>query len=137
MSRLIRLFWRALLLRCPNCGSPGLFRHWFALRDYCPGCGLKLERDEGFFTGAWALNLVVAELLFVVGLVVWCVVTWPNPPWRTIQIASAVGMVVAPLAFWPHSRTIWLALSLAVEPAEPHETVPPAFRKALDEDEPE
>ncbi len=124
MSRAGGLFWRAVLLRCPNCGSGGLFRHWFALRERCPGCGLRLERGEGFYTGAWALNLVVAELLFVVGLVVWCVATWPTPPWGTIQIAAVVGTVLAPLLFWPHSRTLWLALSLLLEPAEPQELAP-------------
>jgi uncharacterized protein (DUF983 family) len=92
-----------------------LFRHWLALRDACPGCGLSLKREGGYWTGAWALNLVVAELLFALGLLVWVVLSWPEPPWTLIQIAAVVGVAIAPIAFWPHSRTLWLALTIAVE----------------------
>lgn len=43
---------------CPNCGGKTLFRtdKLFVLNRECPNCGLKLEREEGFFLGAMALN---------------------------------------------------------------------------------
>ena len=49
--------------RCPQCRKGALFRSrfGFALNERCPVCGLKFDRGNGYFTGAWALNLVLAE----------------------------------------------------------------------------
>jgi uncharacterized protein (DUF983 family) len=44
--RLVPLLWRAVRLRCPNCGGGKLWRDWFHLRRACPTCGLHLERGE-------------------------------------------------------------------------------------------
>ena len=54
---------RALSRRCPYCGSPGIYDGYFALRERCPRCGVRFEREEGYFLGAYALNLIVAEFL--------------------------------------------------------------------------
>ena len=34
-----------------------------ALRERCPRCGVRFEREEGYFLGAYGLNLIVAEFL--------------------------------------------------------------------------
>ena len=44
MKRVVVLFARALILRCPNCGGGSLFRSWFKLKPSCPTCGLRLHR---------------------------------------------------------------------------------------------
>ena len=51
---------RALTRRCPYCGSPGVYEGYLGLRERCPACGVTFEREEGYFLGAYALNLVVA-----------------------------------------------------------------------------
>jgi len=109
---------RALLLRCPNCGSGGLFASWFKLRPACAGCGLVLEREEGYFLGAMMFNLVAAETLFVlvlVGVILW---TWPEPPWDALWIGGMAGMVLFPLALYPVSKTLWLAFDLMFRPTQ-------------------
>jgi len=112
------LLWRAIRLRCPNCGGHRLFRHWLSVRDFCPTCGLWIEREPGFYTGAIAMNLVASELTFVLGLAVWILLTWPSPPWDTLRIAAPLLVCALPLLFWPFSKTIWLALSLWLHPTE-------------------
>src|SRR3954466_9006055 len=49
---------RGLTNRCPNCGGKTLFKadKLFELDRACRQCGLKLEKDEGFFLGAMAIN---------------------------------------------------------------------------------
>ena len=44
---------RGLSNRCPNCGGRTLFREGtlFQVNAACPRCGLKIERDDGFFLG--------------------------------------------------------------------------------------
>jgi uncharacterized protein (DUF983 family) len=121
MRRTLLLLARAWRLRCPACGGGPIFRGWFQSRPACPGCGLRLEREEGYYLGAMLLNLIVAELGFVAGFAVALVLTWPNPPWRLLTIASMAAVVLFPLVLYPFSRTVWLALDLLVHPPERHE----------------
>ncbi len=121
MSRVLLLFSRALRLHCPACGSGGLFKSWYTMKPSCPGCGLLMEREEGYFLGAMVFNLVVAELIFVLALVAVLLSTWPNPPWDALWIGSMIGMVLCPLALYPFSKTLWLAFDLLFRPVQPKE----------------
>jgi uncharacterized protein (DUF983 family) len=65
LSRTLRLFARALRLRCPNRGQGKLFTSWLRMRERCPVCGLKPERgEEGYQVGSYMFNIVAAELVF-------------------------------------------------------------------------
>lgn len=117
MKRALTMVARALARRCPLCGKGPLFTSWFTIRESCPGCGFFVEREEGYFTGAMALNLVVAELLFVAGFVASIILTWPTVPWH-LMYGWLVVAVVAPVAFYPFSKTLWLAGELFLHPPE-------------------
>ncbi|MCC7370337.1 MAG: DUF983 domain-containing protein [Chloroflexi bacterium] len=120
------LFGRALLLRCPACGQFGMFAGVYKLKETCPGCGLRLQRDEsGYELGGMAINLVVAEGLWVIGFVSILYLTWPNPPWDALQWGSAIVMVALPLLLLRHSRMLALALDLLIRPPERKELVRP------------
>lgn len=108
------IFLRALALRCPNCGGGGTFRHWFAMKERCPTCGLSLA--TGNRVGANLLNLVAAELLLMTAIVTVVVRTWPNPPWDALQIAAPLLMVVIPLLLYPFSKMLFVAIDLAMHP---------------------
>lgn len=112
------MFARALRLRCPRCGSPGILRSWHKMKDRCPSCGLALERGEesDYWLGAYAINLVVAEGFSAVMALVCLWAFWP----RT-AVAIVVGAVLAvtmPILFYPFSRTLWLAWDLSFRPVE-------------------
>ena len=116
--RIVRLFGRAIRLRCPSCGGKGLFRTWFKMVETCPTCGLHLERREsGYLVGAYMFNIAIAELIGVTVLAVIVGVTWPSPPWDLIMYGGAALMVVCPLAFYPFAKTLFLAFDLAFRPA--------------------
>jgi len=98
MKRLVLVLARALRRRCPACGAGRLFKGWFEMRARCPGCDLRFEREEGYFLGAMALNIVVAEGLFVAGFAAALIATWPKPPWELLTWASVVAVVLFPMA---------------------------------------
>jgi uncharacterized protein (DUF983 family) len=109
---------RAFALRCPECGSGGLFRHWLRLQARCPRCALKLDRGTpDHFLGAYVVNLIIAELLFAGGLGIWVVSVWPDVPWDRIQWVAVATMLLAPLVTYPITRTVWLAVDLIFDPA--------------------
>jgi uncharacterized protein (DUF983 family) len=107
---------RALRLRCPACGGGPLFHRWLAMVPECPRCGLVLEREQGYWTGSMAINLVTAELVFIAGLILALVLTWPAIPVVPLTLAAMAGMVGFPLLFHPFSRTLWLAFDITVQP---------------------
>ena len=82
---------------------------------------MRLRPDRGepdYFLGGMLLNLVVAELL-VAGLVLAAVLaTWPDPPWGLITVGGALAAGALPVAFYPFSKLLWLAVDLQIRPDE-------------------
>ena len=125
-KRAIVLFARAALLRCPHCGGAFVLASWFRVKPVCPSCGLRLERGEDdYFLGSMMFNLIVAELIYAAGLVAFILWKWPDVPWDFLQYGGVVLMVLAPVALFPFSKTIWMAFDLMLRPptsAEFHTT---------------
>jgi uncharacterized protein (DUF983 family) len=111
---------RGLRKRCPLCGAGRLFTGWFSMRDHCPGCGHRFERDTDFFFGAYVINLAITEgLLLLLAIVPLIALLASNHdvdivPILVVGLAAATA---APLAFYPFSRTIWAAIDLILRPA--------------------
>ena len=111
--RLRTLLSRAIRRRCPNCGSKGIFANWFSLKEQCPTCGTVFVREEGYFLGAYAVNLIVAEFI---GLGVVLVIIFNLDLSLLEQEVIAVTAAVAlPILFFPFARTLWMALDLYVD----------------------
>jgi len=92
-------FARALRLRCPDCGAGPVTQRWFGIRPACPRCRLRLDRGEpDYFLGAW-----------------------PTPPWNAIYYGGIVGMILAPVFFYPFSKLCWLAFDLMFRPPRPED----------------
>ncbi|HEU4698478.1 MAG TPA: DUF983 domain-containing protein [Gemmatimonadales bacterium] len=117
LRRALRFVWRAVRLRCPNCGGGGIWRSWLRMRPVCPTCGLHLERGEqGYIVGAYMFNIIASELLFAAIFLAVLVAMWPSPPWTLLQYGGGALMIVAPFFFYPFSKTLFLAMDLWVRP---------------------
>lgn len=115
------MLWRGLRKRCPNCGAGGLFTHWFRLAEHCPGCGMRFEREEGFFLGALFINFVATQTLMFAFIVIAFGLTIPDPPTLAIGAGAVLIAIVTPLLGYPLSKTFWAAIHLAMSPLEPEE----------------
>src|SRR5215212_9663777 len=117
----LTLLARALALHCPICGGGGLFVHWFKIKDRCPTCGYVFARGEsGYQLGSMAIDLVVPLVIWFFAFFGILIVTWPNPPWTLLQWGSVVFMVAFPLALYPVSHTLAIALDVLVRPPGRH-----------------
>ena len=111
------MIYRALLLRCPHCGSKGILASWFRLKDRCPRCKLHLHREEtDYFLGAYTIMLMAVEGLFAIGFVAVLLITWPNPPWEAIEWVGVVLLTAGTLIAYPFARTLFLAIDLIFRP---------------------
>jgi uncharacterized protein (DUF983 family) len=116
-SRFLATMGRALTRRCPYCGSPNIYESYFALREKCPRCGIQFELEEGYFLGAYALNLITAEFVGL-GLAIFLIFKTDLQHLSLIwQEAIAVALAIAfPVTFFPFSRTVWIAMDLIFHP---------------------
>ena len=115
---------RSLLKRCPLCGGGRLFTGWFRMKERCPTCGYLFEREEGFFLGAYVINLAIAQGLVILLAVVPLIARLAGDPDASIApfiVGGIVGAVVAPIAFYPWSKTIWTAFDLMLRPVSVEE----------------
>ena len=113
-ERLLTVFGRAFRLRCPYCGGAGIFQSWFSPKETCPICGTRFEREDGYFLGAYALNLIVAEFLAVGAVIVFWLLAEPSVlAVQVVGVALAAGL---PILFFPFSRCLWMALDLQLHP---------------------
>ena len=105
MEREFVLLWRGLLLRCPFCGKGKVFRSWFKMYEQCPVCHFVYEREDGYFSGALAINLVVSELLLAVAVTPIAAMVGLNPsiPILPILLIGASLTIVLPFIFYRHS----------------------------------
>lgn len=112
-----KMLLRGIVQHCPNCGSGGLFRRWLTMRDRCPRCGLRFEREEGFFLGAYVVNFGLVLFLLAVWIFAGVVATQPDPPLAGLVVGGMVMCAVVAIGFYPSSKTVWCAIDLTMERA--------------------
>lgn len=116
MGDVLLLLWRALLLRCPRCGEAPLYKRGYTMYEACPVCGWRYEREEGYWTGAMAVNLVIAELI-VTAVVV------PLAAYLAINHLSIVPLlflvplpIVLPFLLYWHAKSLWMMIDFLLNP---------------------
>ena len=99
---------RGVSNRCPNCGGRTLFKEGtiFEINRECPSCGLKIERDEGFFLGSMSLNYGVTIVFFLLPVLLAAYRGWMGA--TAAIILACAGAVVVPTLFYRSSRSWWL-----------------------------
>jgi uncharacterized protein (DUF983 family) len=121
---------RGLFRRCPRCGGGRLFSSWLTMKPSCPRCGLRFEREEGFFLGAFVVNFGVMLITMATFIAVAVAVTLPDPDPVKLAIGGVVVGIVVPVFFYPMSRTFWSAIDLIMKPLEPAEVAEAEARTA-------
>ncbi len=120
---------RGLTRRCPRCGSGDLFERWFTIRERCPRCSLRLQREEGGFLGAMTLNYAVTAAAWLAVLVTWLVVDLPDVHVAALTIVSLAVAALAPVLVFPFAKTTWAAVDYLVYRSTPG-YAPDAARRA-------
>ena len=89
------------------------------MKELCDGCRLRFEREPGFWVGATIINTTVIFATFLLVFLVGILATWPEVPWVSLLIALAIVNIAIPIAFYPVSKTLWLALEMGWNPLGP------------------
>ena len=104
---------RALILRCPRCGKGRAFRRFVIMNKQCQVCELTFDRGDGYWLGSMMFNMAFAMGTVVMVLVLALVFTSPDPNWDLTIVLVVAAALLAPLVFFPFSRTLWIAAERA------------------------
>ena len=112
-DRLATILNRCLRLRCPVCGQSSIVRSAFHIRHHCPSCRALFQREDGFFVGAIAVNVLMTEaaILFVY---IACLPVI-NTQFETVLTILLVMALLFPIANYHHSWSVWLAFDHLIE----------------------
>ena len=100
--------------RCPVCFQGKVFRSGITTNEACPVCGLRFEREQGYFLGA----LYVAYGLAVPVLSLLTLVFWSlhfGSVGRSYTIAVVILVPLSPLVL-RYARVVWLHLDQLLDP---------------------
>lgn len=111
-----RLIGRGLVKHCPRCGQGKLFRRWFTMVDTCPGCGLSFEREPGWILGAMTINTAWTLFVILVTMFAGFVITYPDIDAFWVSVTTGIAAMLAVLIGYPFSKTVWIAIDLAMVP---------------------
>ena len=80
----------------------------------CPACGLKFEREDGYFLGAMYIGygLGVASIALL-ALLVWGVLRWPLL--KSVTGGIVLFVPLAPVLTWM-ARVLWIYLDQGIDP---------------------
>ncbi len=114
----------AIKMKCPRCqeGEVFLNRNPYALKQltamhkHCPKCGLKYEREIGFFYGAMYVSYMFNIALFVIATVAYYLFFEERVDWLW-YILGYLGLtfLLFPLIY-RLSRSLWLQAFNKYEP---------------------
>jgi hypothetical protein len=88
------------------------------MRDHCPTCGHHFERSDGFWLGSIMLNNAITFLAVLGTLAAFLIAGWPDPPWTAMLVSVLAVALVVPIVFHPITRSLWVAIELAVHPLD-------------------
>lgn len=129
---------RGATLRCANCGSGGVFDGFFTLKSSCPSCGLRFEREEGYWLGALIVAFALTGGTFMLWFVFGMLLTWPDVPWTLFLVGGIAITAILPVVSYGWTKTMWMGIHAAfVDPEPDRDFVGPTEEHPDPEDHPD
>lgn len=98
------------------------------MKETCPECGLRFERESGYWVGAIIINTAVIFGTFLLTFGGSILLTYPDVPWTAVLLLTGAANLLIPILFYPLSKSLWSAMELSWHPLEPDEITAAAAR---------
>lgn len=99
--------------RCPHCLQGPIFDGIWRMHTHCPVCGVKYERETGYFMNSVFIGYVMAFLALVPMLLL-LYFNGASAFWFTVNTTIALA-IVSPLIF-RYARVIWMHVDELMDP---------------------
>lgn len=102
------MLWDLLRLRCPVCREGTVFTGPYAMNETCPHCGIRFERENGYFLGAMVFAYVMG-VASVVPTIILLVRRYEAEMPTVIGVPILQLLLLQPLIYM-YSRMMWMYL---------------------------
>lgn len=82
------------------------------MKHACPSCGHIFAPEQGYWVGAIIVNTAVTEAIFGVLFIATIIATIPEVPWVPLLLVAVGTNTIVPVAFFPFSKTVWVAVNV-------------------------
>jgi uncharacterized protein (DUF983 family) len=107
--------WAIVRQRCPVCLQGQVFHSIFGMNSHCPACGVKYDRETGYFLNSMFIAYTLGFLVLVPSAVL--LYLWD----ASIPLFIAV-IIVECILMWPllfrYSRIIWMHADQVLDPRQ-------------------
>lgn len=102
-------------MRCPECKKGIVYRHGMEMNRLCPYCGIKFNREPGYFSGSIWISTILATPVMLFSM--FCFIYFFR------DLHPALAGIFAALSFIPllpltirFSRSVWMYLDHQMNP---------------------
>jgi uncharacterized protein (DUF983 family) len=112
----LRITRNYLLRRCPSCGKGAVYRTLFDMHERCPVCGVRFEREPGYFVGSMYVSYFFSALLLgLFATIVWLI--FDQGLFYDVLIALVPFLPLTPF-IQQYSRILWMYIDLSIWPQD-------------------
>jgi uncharacterized protein (DUF983 family) len=103
---------------CPRCRAGKIFRksmwQFPGMYERCPACGLKFEREDGYFLGAMYIGYGLGlGAIAALAVLVWVVLQWSLM--KSVFGGIVLFLPLAPILTWM-ARVLWIYMDQGIDP---------------------
>jgi uncharacterized protein (DUF983 family) len=115
----------AVAEKCPRCGEGDLFaeksflpigRKTYQMKKYCTHCGLKYEKELGYFYGSMYVSYALNIALFTITLLTYLFFFKESFGWAYFAVAYLVLTFLLTGFIFRTARSLWLSALTSYEP---------------------
>ena len=101
-------------LVCPRCHQGRVFRGLITTHERCPVCGLKFEREQGYFVGALYVSYLLGiPIVAVLMLIYWWLTSWRLE--RLLLAAFLTFQLFVPIVL-RYAKMVWMYADRRFDP---------------------
>ena len=114
----IRRLRATITQRCPVCLEGKVFKSLLGMNSHCPVCGIKFERETGYFLNSMLIGYVVGFLILVPTAVLLYFL-------NVDLLVFSIVIIVESALMWPlvfrYARILWMHADQLLDPRQPEE----------------
>ncbi|MFZ1771992.1 MAG: DUF983 domain-containing protein [Caldilinea sp.] len=109
----MKRLWALIRQRCPVCLQGQVFLSLFGMHTHCPVCGVKYERETGYFLNSMFIGYTAGFLVLTPTAVLLYFLDVSIPVFSLVIILEA--LILTPLIF-RYARIIWMHADQMLDP---------------------
>lgn len=100
------MLWDLIRLRCPVCRKGAVFKGPYSMNENCPSCGIRFERENGYFVGAMVFAYVIGVATVIPTIVL--LVRYFEAEIPTVIGVPILQLVLLQPLIYVYSRMAWM-----------------------------